>query len=754
MKPLPKISFVIPVFNTEKFLPCCINSILADNGIDAEVIVINDASPGNCDEVLKKFPQVKYIKFQQNSSQFQARLEGLKIATGDYVCFVDSDDYFLDPNFGQMCRELEDSNSDFVIFNVLTGDPSSPHVFVDNRNTLYGEAIFEALCNTELKWNLWNKLFRTSQVLKVTAQMQTENAYMNMCEDFCLLSCIAFKAKKVLRSSTKTTYFYRNNESSETRDTKITNQKAIKHFESYRSSRNIALQYLRANGASNRQINKLDSLHFWNMTWYFENYVRQKSTREKLELYPYLMGAFNLNFVSDYLLRNDFDDFCFYVDKNKQRYLSHQSIRSIAIFVSSLGGGGTERVAVNLGNMFDAQGFKVIFITSFENKTEYPINQGIKRFKVTEIGGMRFEKIKEICDQEHVDTALFVDYYLEQTFYDIVWARLNKFSVIAMEHNMFFVPIYVQTIAYFRKRLAAYRVADALTCLSEMDLFAWQASGISHSFFIPNEANTTTIDNSNCYDTKKLIFVGRLCEAKGIFFLPELIQKISSQVPNVQVYVLGDFSNLEEENRFKQAVKERELSKEIKLVGHVADVGNYFSEASVHIMLSRFEGYPMVLLEAKSYGVPSVIFDMPYLVGASEADGCIQVRYGDLDTMASTIVSILSDYSYRDKLSKAAKLSLKYSSTKLVLSKWLELFNFVQGKVRQEQPLSVDAMLSAKVFMHEFYKVVNFLNVQSYSPAQYSPFIDRAIAFANLVLPLHSKRRKLFKYVLQKFLNR
>ena len=756
MKSLPKISFVVPVFNTEKFLSYCINSILADDGIEAEIIVVNDASTGNCDEVIQGFQKIKYLKFQQNSSQFQARLEGLKLATGDYVCFVDSDDYFLNPNFGRMSHELEESHSDFLIFNVLTGDPKAPSVFEDTKKTLRGDAIFEALCNSELRWNLCDKLFRTAQVKEVVRQLQTDHVYMNMCDDFCLLACIAFGAQKVSRSTTRTTYFYRVNEESETRNTKITNKKAIKHLQSYRCARNLALQYLVLNGATTRKIQKIDSLHFWNMTWYFENYIRRKCQQEKFELYPYLLESFNLNFAVDYLLHNDFDDFCSFVRHNKQYYHSPRAVHSIAIFVSSLGGGGTERVAVNLGNMLDKQGFKVIFITSGKSRIEYGVNKNIKRFEVSGIGGLRFERIFEICNQENIDTTIFVDYYIEQTFYDIVWARLHKFSVIAMEHNMFFVPIYTQTITYFKKRLAAYTIADALTCLSEMDLFAWKASGVPHSFFIPNEAkgtSKTSVSTIGLSSTKKIIFVGRLCEAKGIHFLPDLISKIKSTIPDVQLDILGSFASLDEENQFKREIKIKQVENEVNLVGQVLNVDDYFSRSSVHIMLSRFEGYPMVLLEAKSCGVPSVIFDMPYLVGATEEDGCLQVPYADLDAMASKIIQLLSNRSYWEKLSKNAKSSLIYSSTEVVLAKWIELFNFI-SRGCEVKSLESNSEHCAKLFMHEFYKAVNFLNVQNYTPAISSPFIDKALSFANSVLPLHSRRRKLFKYLLQKCLNR
>ena len=759
MKTLPKVSFVLPVFNTEEFLEECIESIIADHSIEKEIIVVNDASPGNCDAIMQSYPNVKYIKFNQNRSQFQARLVGLQHATGKYVCFVDSDDYFVTPEFGKLCEEIEHHNADFIIFDCKTGNPEAPIVFTDNEKNLRGEQIFDALCNSEMRWNLCDKLFRTQQLKKLVSYWDVQNAYMNMCDDYCLFACLAYEARLSIRSKSTTTYFYRVNQNSETRQTKITVSKILKHLASYKFARDISLGYLENAGAPQTVIQRLDRLHFWNMTWYFDTYIRGKSIEDKSKVYLSFLESFNRHLAVDYLLRVDYSDFCSYVNECKSSFNSPKKVRSIGIIVSSLGGGGTERVAVNLGNMFQEEGYKVTFITASKHTHEYKTNGGIRRYVVKAINGERFVKIDEICQLEDIDTILCVDYYIEQTFSDLVWARLNKLNVISMEHNMFFVPIYVNSQFYFNKRLLAYKVADALTCLSPMDLFAWKSSGVNNVFYVPNQVtfNSEKLKIQSTNETKKLVFVGRLCEAKGLHFLSDLMSVVKQDIPDIQLDVVGSFSTIEDEQRFKNSIKQNKLEKTIRLVGQVTDVEKYFADASAHLMLSRFEGYPMVLLEAKAHGVPSVIFDMPYLTGSSEKDGCIQVPYGNVEAMASKIVSLLSNKEVWQQYSRKAIDSLSLSSRAVVLAKWLEIFKTIENSNNQEKSEDVTLEDASKLFMHEFYKTVNNLSYYQNSsnpPVVHSLFVDRVIALANVLLPIHSKRRKIVRYLLQKCLTK
>lgn len=97
---MPKISVIIPVYNTEKYLPQCLDSVLAQTFNDIEVICVNDGSSDNSGKILAEYAEkdmrIKIIG-QKNQGASGARNAGLDVAKGDWICFTDSDD-LLPPN--------------------------------------------------------------------------------------------------------------------------------------------------------------------------------------------------------------------------------------------------------------------------------------------------------------------------------------------------------------------------------------------------------------------------------------------------------------------------------------------------------------------------------------------------------------------------------------------------------------------------------------------------------------------------------
>ena len=90
------VSIIVPVFNVEKYLSRCINSLVAQDYKQLEIILVNDGSTDSsmtiCKEYEKKDNRIKIIN-QQNQGLSMARNAGLKLAHGKYICFVDSDDW-------------------------------------------------------------------------------------------------------------------------------------------------------------------------------------------------------------------------------------------------------------------------------------------------------------------------------------------------------------------------------------------------------------------------------------------------------------------------------------------------------------------------------------------------------------------------------------------------------------------------------------------------------------------------------------
>ena len=120
-----KFSVIIPVYKAENTLKRCVDSLIKQNRTDAEIILINDGSPDSSGEICKKYAelynQVKYIE-KENGGVSTARNVGLSVATGEYILFVDSDDWVTDDYFEAINNALTEYEYDFIQFSQSIAD--------------------------------------------------------------------------------------------------------------------------------------------------------------------------------------------------------------------------------------------------------------------------------------------------------------------------------------------------------------------------------------------------------------------------------------------------------------------------------------------------------------------------------------------------------------------------------------------------------------------------------------------------------
>lgn len=116
---MPALSVILPVYNTEKYLPKCIESLLAQTLKDIELIFVNDCSPDNSIKVLREYEEkypdiIKVIDSPVNLRQGGARNLGIQAAKGEYIGFVDSDDFVTPTMFEKMYLEAKNGGCDVV----------------------------------------------------------------------------------------------------------------------------------------------------------------------------------------------------------------------------------------------------------------------------------------------------------------------------------------------------------------------------------------------------------------------------------------------------------------------------------------------------------------------------------------------------------------------------------------------------------------------------------------------------------------
>ncbi len=115
------ISVILPIYNVEKYLEKCLNSVLTNTYRDLEVICVNDGSTDGCLEILRKMekqdPRIIVID-QENRGLPEARNSGLEVATGEYTAFIDSDDWVHPKYFQSMLKCMEETGADMVVSSV------------------------------------------------------------------------------------------------------------------------------------------------------------------------------------------------------------------------------------------------------------------------------------------------------------------------------------------------------------------------------------------------------------------------------------------------------------------------------------------------------------------------------------------------------------------------------------------------------------------------------------------------------------
>ena len=119
---MPKVSVIVPVYNAEKYLQECVDSILRQTLADLELILVDDgstdSSPAICDRYAEQDARVKVIR-QANAGLSAARNRGIEVAAGEWVAFVDSDD-FVDKNmFEQMYLYAKNNKYDIVVCDTI-----------------------------------------------------------------------------------------------------------------------------------------------------------------------------------------------------------------------------------------------------------------------------------------------------------------------------------------------------------------------------------------------------------------------------------------------------------------------------------------------------------------------------------------------------------------------------------------------------------------------------------------------------------
>jgi glycosyltransferase involved in cell wall biosynthesis len=232
-----KISVIIPIYNVGLYLKEALDSIVGQTYHDVEIICINDGSTDNSLEIIreyeKKDTRIKLVS-QENRGLYATRQVGIKMASGDYILFMDGDDWLEKCACEKVAALAEKTHADIIQYGLVTEapDPESADVKWFNRwfnvtiDCIEGAEDMLACCyeRREIPWNIATKAIKT-EIVKEAVRHQ-DSLPINHLEDFLACFFIFFFSKKWVRLDSRL-YHYRYGTGMSTKE-KVT----MEHFES------------------------------------------------------------------------------------------------------------------------------------------------------------------------------------------------------------------------------------------------------------------------------------------------------------------------------------------------------------------------------------------------------------------------------------------------------------------------------------------------------------------------------------------
>lgn len=220
------------------------------------------------------------------------------------------------------------------------------------------------------------------------------------------------------------------------------------------------------------------------------------------------------------------------------------------------------------------------------------------------------------------------------------------------------------------------RKFDRFVVLTEEDKAYW--GNLPNIMVIPNAisgipAGTALLEN------KRVIAVGRYTYQKGFKRLVDAWHLLASRFPDWKLDIIGDG---EERPLLEQRIRSYGLERQVTLTRPTQEIGKVYQEASILASSSRYEGLPMVLLEAQAFGLPIVAFQCkcgPKDIVSDGMNGYL-VPEGDTAGMAQRLEILMKDEALRKRMGLKAKESALRFNEETIMKKWMNTFQTLAGR--------------------------------------------------------------------------
>ena len=226
-----------------------------------------------------------------------------------------------------------------------------------------------------------------------------------------------------------------------------------------------------------------------------------------------------------------------------------------------------------------------------------------------------------------------------------------------------------------RKLEQAVRKLDALVLLTRHDADSW--AGLTRTEIIPNSMPFFPEQASSC-ENKQVIFVGRFSEQKGLNYLIKTWEGVYKKHKDWTLHMYGEG---EQKAILLDLIEKADLTDAVVVHEPTRQIMEKYQESSIFLLTSRFEGLPMVLIEAQACGLPIVSFNCPWgpadIIKNGE-DGFL-VEYLNTDEAAHRVCQLIENDELRKRMGRQARINVQRYRRDKVMKRWTDLFESLRS---------------------------------------------------------------------------
>jgi glycosyltransferase involved in cell wall biosynthesis len=259
-----KISVIIPVYKAEKYLRRCIDSVINQTYKNLEIVLVDDGSPDKCGLICDEYAQNDNritVIHKENEGVSKARNSGIKVVSGDYIYFLDSDDFIELNTISILHRHAIETNADIIIGNykainqnneIKPCNPFNRKSFTkrDYKNT---SEKFKYFFGKSYGRNVWNRFYKTSYLKSLDIVFEEDN--LNYAEDFLFNLKVFIHSPSVVLVNEYTYYYFQN-------DNSITNSYKRDLTEKYLTLLNSFYEYAKELDKLNKNLDLIAFIAF------------------------------------------------------------------------------------------------------------------------------------------------------------------------------------------------------------------------------------------------------------------------------------------------------------------------------------------------------------------------------------------------------------------------------------------------------------------------------------------------------------